>query len=180
MANKQNPKSVIMDSLRGDAQFKKFRLIVSKTRERFKVESDRKEALSLHASRTSRTLHGDKRYSPIALMDASLKDLSFRARLVEIRVQITLHTALLEEAVTAIKRYIRTEYYDELNNYKTVDSRSALVDRLVASALDLQNEGSALIELLDTLIEDIDKASFHLKHMLDCLQLLDSSKGKIV
>jgi hypothetical protein len=84
---------------------------------------------------------------------------------------------LLNEAIRSISKFITTEYYDALKEYRTVGQRNALIERVISGALQTQGECNALISMLDDLIQDVDKASFHLRHMLDALQLLDSSKG---
>lgn len=177
--NSKNPKSKIIAEIREDGQYKKFREIVRNTREKLKVDQDRNEALALHAARLSRQMYGKKQYSPQALLESSLQDSSYRSRMVEIRVQANLHTSLLDDAIDVIKRYITTEFYDELSGYKTVDQRKSMIDRIVASALELKSEGEALVELLDTLVRDIDQTSFQLERMIKALELLSHSKGKL-
>jgi hypothetical protein len=170
----------LISDIRADSEYKKFKLIVQKVRERLNIDKDRSEALSMHAGRTSRRLHGTKQYSPKSLIDASLNDLACRARLVEIRVQCSIQTDLLQDAVKAIKHYITTEFVDELAEYKTVGQRNSLIDRVVASAISTQGEAQALIKLLDDLITDIDKASYSLRLMSDALKLIMEKPGQIV
>lgn len=167
----------LISDIRAHSEYKKFKAILSKVRERVNIDRDRAEALSMHAGRTSRRLHGAKQYSPKSLIDAALNDAACRSRLVEIRVQCSIQIDLLHDAVKAIKQYITTEFYEDLNAYKTVGQRNALIDRVVNSALTTESEGQALIKLLDDLINDIDKVSYHLKIMMSALQLLDGNKG---
>lgn len=171
----------LISDIRADPEYGKFKKIVLKVGEVLKVDKDRNEALALHAGRTSRRLHGTKQYSPKSLIDASLNDLACRSRLVEIRVQCSVQIDLLHDASKAMRHYITTKFYDDLANYKTVGQRNALIDRVVSAALLVESEGSALIKLLDDLINDIDKSSFHLRNMVEALKLLDSSKsGQVV
>ncbi len=167
----------LIATIREQQQYKKFKAIVSVARDRLKIEADRSEALSLHAGRTSRKLFGEKQYSPKSILDASMVDLSYRARLVEMRVQCSLTISTLDAGVDAIKRYITTEFSDDLEAYKTVGQRKDFVDRIVASALDLVSEGEGLIAMLDTLIKDIDAASFQLRNAMEILKLLSETKG---
>lgn len=168
--------SLIAD-IRAEPEYRKFKAIVLKVREQLKVERDRKEALAMHAGRTSRRLHGTKQYSPKSLIDASMNDMACRSRLVEIRVQCSLQNDILSDAIKSVNKFITTEYYTDLAKYKTVGQRNAVIDRVVTGALEVQGESTALINMLDELIKDIDKASYHLTHMLEALKLLDSSKG---
>lgn len=175
-AERVDPKDELIALLKKDPQLKKFRNITVALREQIHIEKDRAEALSLHASRSSRTLYS-KIPSAKHLLDASLKDMSFRSRMAEIRVVNTTYTSTLEEAVKAIKRHINTEYYDLLNEYSNVESKKNMIDRVVKTALELQGECAALIDLLDTLIKDIDQSGFGLRNAVEVMKLLDGAKG---
>jgi hypothetical protein len=170
----------IIGDIRSDPEYAKFKGILLKVRERLKVDKDRGEALSMHAGRTSRQLFGRKQYSHKSLIDASLNDLACRSRLVEIRVQCSMQIDLLHDAVKAMKNFITGKYVEELAEYKTVGQRNAVIERVVAAALVTESEGQALIKLLDNLIGDIDKASFHLRNMVETLKLLSDKPGQIV
>lgn len=172
--------SELIAEIREQQQYKKFKKVVSVARERLKIDTDRTEALSLHAGRTSRKLFGEKQYSAKSVMEASLIDLSYRSRLVEIRVQCSLTVATLDAGLDAIRRYINTEFTDDLEAYKTVGQRKDFVDRIVASALDLVNEGKSLMDMLDFLIKDIDTASFQLRNTMEILKMLSEAKGRIL
>lgn len=173
---KEDPKSAIMSALKEDAQFKKFRNIVATLRTAINVEKDTAEALSLHSSRTSRNLYKLPK-GPRSLLEASLMDMSFRSRLTEIRIQLASNGAILEEAVKAIKRYINTEFNDELNAYSNVEQKRNMVERVIASALDLQASCESTIATIDDLIKDLDQAGFHLRNAVEIMKILDGSKG---
>lgn len=173
---KGDPKSAIMAALKEDAQYKKFRNIVATLRLSINTEKDMTEALSLHSSRTSRGLYA-KPKGPRILLEASLMDMSFRSRLTEIRIQLSSHTAILEEAIKAIKRYLNTEFSDELNMYSNVEQKKNMIERIIASALDLQASCESTIATIDDLIKDIDNAGFHLRNAVEILKLLDGSRG---
>lgn len=172
-------KSLIQE-VRDTDQYQTFKKIFSRIREKLDFEKSRKEALSLHSSRTSRELYADKQYSLKKLMDATLKDLSFRSRMVEMRVQASIQLSTLDEALKSARRFVSTEYDEELREFSTSDQRRDFVNRILKNAVEFNAEGQALIELLDQLIKDIDQSSHQLRHLIDCLKLLDSSKGKVV
>lgn len=163
--------------IRNDSEYKKFKKIVAKVQERLHIERDQKEALAMHAGRTGRTIYGNKKYSPRALLDACMNDMACRSRLVEIRVQCSNQIDTLKEAVEAMKRYITTEYAEEMKEFKTIKAKNSFMENLMSSAMEIESEGSSLIKILDTIIEDIDKSSYHLSNMKEALVLLDSSKG---
>lgn len=170
----------LLQDIKADPKYKKFRLIVQKTSDRLKIEEDRNEALALHSARTSRTLSGKKQYSPKSLLDAEATDMSTRSRLVEIRVRASIHLNLLDEACDAIKRHIFTEYYDDLRGFSNEQQRKALIERVQGVAMDLMTEGKSLIDMLDQIVKDIDQSNFHLGHMGSILELLSNSKGKVL
>jgi hypothetical protein len=95
-------------------------------------------------------------------------------------VNVSVNLSNLEEAIDAVKRYISTEFYDALSEYKTVDLKKSLIDRAIARPLDMMSDTKSLIEVLDILIRDIDQSNFHMKTMIEALKLLDDSKGKTI
>jgi len=167
----------LIQEIRGDANYKKFCGILEVTRTSIDLDKSMREVMSLHLSRTSRNLLGADRYSPKRLIDASLKDLSNRSRMVEIRVRNDMALSHLREAIKALRRYISTEYADDLKEFSTVDQRRSFVDRIMKSANQLVSEGEALLSTIDQLVTDIDKAGYNIKAVVSCLQLLEGSKG---
>lgn len=168
----------LIADIRDTHEYKTFKKIVSKCEAAINLEQDRSEALALHSGRSSRTLHGRKAYQARALVDASLNDLSCRARLVEIRVRWSMQIDVLDAAVKAIKHFIDTEYNTRMKKaFTTVGDRKAFVERVIKAALTVQSEGAAFLKVLDTLIGDCDKASFHLRTMQEGLTLMMSPKG---
>lgn len=166
--------------IRKDPNYQKFLKIVENIRTKIDLDATLNEALSLHASRTSRNLHGEDRYSPKTLIDANLKDLSYRARLVELRVKLDISLVTLEEALDAMKRHISTEYYEDLKDFSTADQRKAFVIRVVKNSNQFLQDGKGLIETLDHLIKDIDSASHCMRHVLQALELASGAKGNSV
>jgi len=170
----------LLAEIRNDPSFTKFKRVVRITGTRLNLEKDREEALASHAARTSRTLHGSKRYSPKDLIDATLTDGRTRSRLVEIRVKASNHIELLEDACDAIKHHLFTEYHEQLKAFSTVDQRSALVKRVQRVALNMVAEGRTLLDLLDQIIKDIDQNGHSLRNSMELLKLLDGAKSGVV
>jgi hypothetical protein len=173
--------SSLIKSVKADPNYLKFTRIFESIKKRVDLEASLNEALSLHASRSSRNITGENRYSPKVLIDASLKDLSFRARLVELRVKNDLQLSILREAIDAMRRHISTEYSEDLRDFSTADQRKSFVDRALKSSKEFLAEGEAFLETADALIKDIDQAGHSVRHIIECLKLLDSSKaGRVV
>ncbi len=167
----------LLDEIRSDSNYKKFARILETTRAKIDVDKSMKEVLSLHMGRTSRSMLGEDRYSPKKLIDASMKDMSNRARLVEIRVRNDINLSHLREAMAALRRYISTEYEYELRDFATVDQRKAFVDRVMRSANELIADGEALLNTIDLFVKDIDQAGYSIKAIISCMQLLEDKKG---
>ena len=169
--------SKMLKEIRGDGEYVKFKTIFERTRERVDLEKDLTEVLNLHAGRTSRKLYGDKQYSVKALIDASLKDMSYRSRMVEIRVRASVQISILQEAIGALRKYLSTEYADDLREFGTVAERKSFVDRVLKTPLAYIEEANSLLDTIDIILKDLDQASFGLRNMLECLKLLDSSRA---
>jgi len=167
----------LLADIREDAQYKSFKKIFAVVQERVDVETSFKEVMGLHASRLSRSLSGSKRYSPQTLIDANLKDLANRARMVEIRVKNDKQLSHLREAMAAMKRHIRTEYAEDLREFSTEGQRTAFTDRVLKSANEFLAEGESLLSTIDMLIKDVDQAGFSMRNNVELLKLLSSSKG---
>lgn len=170
----------IISLIKKDPKYKKFVRVVETAEQRLNLEKDREEAMALHASRLSRNIRGERRYSPKNLIDASLTDLSTRARLVEIRVKASMHAELLGDACDAIKRHVFTEYLQHLRVFSNESQRSAFAKRVQGRAQSVLIESQSLLDLLDILIKDIDQSSHFLRNVVESMKLLDSSKGKVI
>jgi hypothetical protein len=170
--------SELVKEIRGGATFKTFRQVFEAVTKRVDIAKNTAEVLGLHTSRTSRSLATKKeRYSPSVLIDASLNDLSARARMVELRVRADLNLSTLREAVAAFAKHVQTEYAEELREFRTAEQRKALVDRVIKQAREFMAEGETFIATVDTLVKDIDQSGHSLRHVIECLKLLDGNKG---
>lgn len=170
----------LLSAIRKDVKYRKFKLVVQKAGERLKIEHDRNEALALFSARTSRTLSGKKQYSAASLLDAEAIDMSTRSRLVQIRVQSSIHLDLLDEACDAIKRHIFTQYHEDMRGFSNEAQRKALIERVQTVAMDIMTEGKSLLDMLDHLIRDIDQSNFSMGRMVDLVEMLNNSKGKVL
>lgn len=175
-----NSGSSLLNRIRKDPEYLQFRRIIKLEQSKLKVEEDIKEVLSLHASRTSRTIYDKRQYSPQAIVDATTMDLSFRSRMVELRVKASLHISLMQAAIGSIRKYIYTKYAKPCGAFTTEAARNSFIDTVLKNYISDVENAQSFIQLCDTLIKDIDQAGFSLKNMLECLKLLSETKGKIV
>lgn len=166
--------------IREDEEYQKFRKVIRLELERLKLEQDQKEVLSLHASRLSRGIYDKRQYSAQMLIDASMMDLSFRSRIVEIRVKASLHISIMEAAIGSIRKYLYSKYVQSSSSFSTENSRQSYIDTILKSYIKEVEKAKAFLQLCDTLVKDIDQATFNLRNMLECLKLLSETKGKII
>lgn len=172
--------STLIKAIRKDPQYEIFVRILEHTKTRVNIEGSIAEAMSLHAGRTSRSLTGNDRYSPKKLIDASFKDLSVRSRLVEIRVKNDKYMSHLREGMKALRRYISTEYADDLREFSNAEQRNAFIDRVMKSANTFLSEGEASLTTIDHLVKDLDQAGHNMRHAIDCLKILQNKNGSNV
>lgn len=171
----------LLSAVRADPKYKLFKNIILTAGKRLTIESDRNEAFALHASRSSRKLHGKKNYSPSAVTEAAANDMSVRSRLVEIRTRASYHIEVVEKAMEAFQDHLITEYNEELRKYSNEAQRKALIRRTQKVAHTVVTDGKDLLSLCDTIIQDIDKASYHITNIKDLIQqLAQSIGGKVV
>jgi len=169
----------LKSDIRETKQYKTFKKIRIGVEDKLNMEKDRAEALSMHAGRVSRRMHGNKMYSPRALIEALTNDMSCRSRLVELRVQASIQIETLQEAIKAFKRFVQTDYSERLNKtYKTVGQRSAFMENMITAAMEVEGQGKSLLKLFDDLIADVDKTSYHLSNMVDVVKLISDKPGK--
>lgn len=172
--------SELQDQLKSDPNYKKYRNVLKTVRSRLKIEEDMDEVLGLHAGRTSRRIFGERQFSPKTIYEATAQDLSIRARLVEIRQRTSVQTSLLSGAIEQLHKYIRTAYRSSMRGLSNEASRRASLDEVTASGNELLTESHTLIDTVDNIIRDIDQAGHSIRHMVEILKLLDSSKGKVI
>lgn len=170
----------LIAQVKQDPQYKKFLTILKNTQERIDLNKAVEESRALHAARTSRSLTGNDRYSPKKIIDACMKDLATRARLVEIRLANDRGLSHLREAMDAMRRYLSTEYSEELKDFSTADQRKSFVDRVLKNAHETLSAGESVLDIIDHLIKDIDQSSHSMRHVVDCLKLLENKTGSKV
>lgn len=172
----------LLEEIRKDRTYITFRKILDNTKKRLDFDALLKETMGLHASRSSRSLYGEKRYSPKALLDANATDMSNRARMSEIRVQTDLKLNDLREACGAMRKHIITTYGDELKEegYSGPVAKKMFADRVMKQALAYLSGGEKLIATIDTLIKDLDQAGHSLHRMGEMVKLVSEKRGRVL
>lgn len=174
-----NMKALLQD-IKEDLVFKKYQAVVATVQGSLDPEKIKAEALFLHKTRPSRELFREK-MSPVKTNDAILRDLSNRARLVELRVNLALQVDLLTTTLSSLKDHLLTAFGDEIKEVASnAELRSALMHKVTARGRTLKAEYETVLALLDKLIEDIDKAGFSLRNSMELIKVLTERPGQLV
>lgn len=170
----------LVSDIREDENYKKYKRVLKLIKKRLDIERDRSEVMSIHASRGSRAIYGEKQYSKKVLYEANAKDLMHRSRLTEIREMNSIQISYLKEARDALHRYILTKYKIEMRSYSNQQARKALLDSVTKAASEMIAESQALIDTIDMFIKDIDQAGHSIRHMVDILKLIAEKPGRVL
>lgn len=160
--------------IKKDRKYKKLLKILEVAQSRINVERDRNEAFTMHSGLLVRQLYGKNVFSTKRVLEATAQVQANRSRLVEIRSRATEHISYLHQGVIAFKRYCLSNY--EFSGYRTKEQRDAILDKPLRPILDFIAEVDTLIDILDQFIKDIDQAGHSIRHIVEVLKLLDSSK----
>lgn len=137
------------------------------------------EATTLHLGRTSKDLY-KVALQPTPLSKAIADDLSARSRITTMKASIMREAAILERAVSKMKKHIMARYATELKLWSTQADRAAVVDRLLAPAKDIVEDLTSCMEVLDTFTKDIDQANFSMGRSVDILKLMIERRDQVV
>lgn len=166
----------LSDRIRKDESFKRYRRILDKIIE-FDIVSLNREAKNLHSGRDTRNLIKSS-INPKGVSDANLKDISYRSRMVEIRVNITEKRDLLKTTIDIVRRHLTYEY-SAFCDVKSVAGRKIFFDRYFRSGLELLSRMDTTIDMLDHFIKDIDQTGFGLKNAVAILQMIYRPETKV-
>lgn len=165
--------------LRNDPEFLALGEIVSVAQRNFHPDKVLKEAETLHAQRSSRSLLKVK-MAPTPLYDASMKDLSNRARLTELKAGLVRLSRSLARAIESCRTYVSTQYGDYLAEYRTQAEKKKVLDRIFSDSQDVLDGLHRTIEVLDLYVVDLDKAGYGLRLAVDLLKLTVERRDQIV
>lgn len=171
MAKKEEKpgKSKLRKKLDADETFARYKRIIDNAN-RVNLEELLKEAVRLHSTRSVRSLSAKTSVGSKSLSKALSEDQSYRSRIVELIVQIRAEYNPLNVATLAIRDHLNSKYSRELG-VRTVAERESTWRKLTQKGSSRLEELSNAVETLEYVIEDIDKAGYALRNMVDLLQL---------
>lgn len=171
---KDKPKNPLR-ALRNDERLQKFSKMLAGGLYQFDTEKHIKEIKTLHSTRSIRTLdirdlidRGHKK-----LLIAVNNDLSYRSRIVEIKVDVEVIVKKLEDHVDRMKRYLISTYGKELTSAKliTVSARNDFINNLLDKGFHQIADLKSLCKFADIIIDDIDEAKWRVNSINNILTL---------
>lgn len=157
-------------SLKSDEHYQKYRRILQN--KAVDIEGVYQELTNLHAGRAVRNMDIP---SPKKAAKASMQEVGYRSRLVELRVTTNREFTNLCVAHQAIKDHI-AHHHAGLIEGRSIDDRQRSLRRLLPAGERRISELETLIEAIDLVISDIDQAGFALKRVVDSLAI--TNKGE--
>lgn len=157
--------------LKKDSTFIKFSNILETANSLAEFENYCTELENMHKGRKSRTLVY-KKISTERLIRCIMQDASYRARCVEIMVQVTKAQRMLEAATEEIYNHIFVKYKPYLQQFRTKAEKDSYVHAILKSSYSKQSDFNRIIEVARSIIEDIDKFSWATKNIVEAMKLV--------
>ncbi len=167
---------VLLEELKTDAVFLKYRGIVKTITSRINLAQLTAEVKQLHAvERSARNLKG-KGPSNEKLYKAEAEELATRSRLTEMKLALYEDMAILDEILETIAAHLRTAYDGYFEGFKTETDKKTLMRKILNRGYELKSEMKACDDRIDLVIKDIDQASYGLTRMVALFKILHERK----
>lgn len=157
------------------------RLLEMKDNGMFAVDHEKAitEIQSLHSRRSMRTLTSKTLLSSFqnSAVDVSLENAAFRSRIVEIKMKFFRLGRSLERHLAKMRNYLASRYASQLKSeFSTVEARKKALDYLLEDFNSISTDFQLVVELADFVIEDIDKAAWSIKAIIEAMALAARDK----
>lgn len=133
-------------------------------------------------SDSMRKVRGLKSSSPDfvnRVINAALNDQNIRSRLTEILTETIKTRRNLEESLDSFMGYALFRYASHLSSFKTKTEKENAIKYFFADMYKYLADICMLQDVLNKVIEDIDKAHWTLKTIVDALKLIYTPEGRI-
>lgn len=164
--------------LKEDSQFIKYKNILTAAESMGEFENYISELENMHKARKARTLV-HKKIGTQRLMRAIMQDAAYRARCVEILVQVGKAQRLLHAATDSIYNHIFVKYKVYLAQYRTKAEKDSFVQSLLSDSYAKQNDFERVVDVAKLIIEDIDKFSWSTKNIIEAMKLVFQKENVI-
>lgn len=129
------------------------------------------EILRIHSVRGVRFLTTSDAKFFDRVIDASIQDQANRSRLSEILMQCVRARGTLDNALSPLREYLLIRYANEITFLRTKDERVRVVNMALASFQRFLDKVDIVEQQARIVVEDIDKASFSLKRIIEAYTL---------
>lgn len=144
-------------------------------------EEFHEELQRLHTTRLTRELKRKRTRSfPEKVCEAMLQDQSTRSRCAEILGQCTKISGAMERTLSKLRDYLCAEYADTLKRIGAQGERKAFVEAIMRDFYDFYDEVKTLEKASSIVIEDIDKAGFMFKNLVEIIKVLSRPEQVIL
>lgn len=134
---------------------------------RVPLEEITDELKFIQSSRKIRALRVSNPKFHTELIEAVLLDQSNRSRITEILIDCTAARSSIDRAITSFKDYALIEYCDLLKMFSTKAERLTFVEGVLRTFITFIQRIEELERKCRYVIEDIDKAGYSTKHIVD-------------
>lgn len=160
--------SDIRKTIRKDETYKRF-MKIFENNSNTDLDALLKEVEGLHATRRIRSLKGTKITSR-RILEAAVEDQSYRSRLVEITLIMRREYGPLKIAFDATRDSLHSRFGSDIGGRSIADKDAfwrSMLRKVLSRLQELENN----IEIVESVIGDIDQAGFTVKHTLTGLEL---------
>jgi hypothetical protein len=162
-------------------EWSSFKNIVASVQREIDLEHIKLEVETIQRQRPSRKLYTYKKSGGMAdtkrIWDALEFELQARTRLVELASKVHFQLDVLDTTISTVSDWLISAYYSDLK----IADRKIQVHNKTRGSRTLLSELKSLASNIDRVIEDIDKAGYAFRNIVELVKLLDESrKSKIV
>lgn len=131
------------------------------------------ELQRLHATRITRELRRKRSRSfPEKLAEAMLQDQAVRSRCAEILGECAKINDAMTRTLSNVRDYLLSEYAGNLKVIATATERKAFVESSMKQFYEFQSDVAVLEKSAKIIIEDIDKANYMFRNMVELVKVL--------
>lgn len=140
------------------------------------------EISRMHMTRSTRSLKrkGKGNHFTENVIDAMLEDTSIRSRCVEILGQCVKIGSSMADTVSNVRDYLVTEYSNILRKIGTQTERKQFVESLMRKFYEYLAQINTLEKHARLVIEDIDKAGYTYRNLVESIKILSRPEQVMV
>ncbi len=160
-------------SVRRDERYQKFKRNVEKNPNlQIPFQALHEEIDRLQRMRTIRTLSRSSTSFTADVVDAMLQDQAYRSRCTEILSSCISITGTFAETLNNLRDYLQLEYGHRIPGRPTKSERQQFMESVLRPFYKHLHSVSQLQEHARYLVEDIDKAGFTFRNLVESIKLL--------